>query len=111
MVLVADRHALDAADPGLQVARVVAQRAPERVRLDVRLGNVVETELVGEFQEGRVVRVVRGPDRVEPELLHLHEVRAHLVARHHPARVLVEVVTVDPADHHALPVDEQVEAR
>ena len=60
-----------------EVARVVAQRALERVRLDVGLVDDVQAELVGQVEEGRVVRVVRGADGVEPELLHEHEVGAH----------------------------------
>ena len=64
MVLVALGHPRHARDPLIQVARVVAQRALERVRLDVGLVDDVHAELVGQVEEGRVVRVVRGPDGV-----------------------------------------------
>ena len=46
VVLVADRHPRDARDPRPEVARVLAQRRPERVRFDVRLADHVEPELV-----------------------------------------------------------------
>ena len=71
---------------GAQVARVVAQRALERVGLDVRLVDDVQAELVGQVEEGRVVRVVRRPHRVEAELLHQHEVGAHLLGARRPGR-------------------------
>ena len=71
----------------------------------------VHPELVGQVEEGRVVRVVRGPDGVEPELLHEHEVGAHRLHRDDPAGVLVEVVAVDPADEDPGAVDQQVETR
>ena len=50
VVLVAQDHPGDALDPRGQVARVVAQRALERVGLDVRLGDHVQPELVGQVQ-------------------------------------------------------------
>ena len=109
VVLVALGHPRDAVDPRAEVAGVVAQRALEGVRLDVGLVDDVQPELVGQLEEGRVVRVVRGPDRVEPELLHQHEVGAHLVPGDGPPGVLVEVVAVDAADEDARAVDEQVE--
>ena len=77
MVLVAQRHPRDAVDPLGQVAVVVAQGALEGVRFDVGFVDDVQPELVGQVEEGRVVGVVRGPDRVEPELLHQDEVGAH----------------------------------
>ena len=94
----------------VQVARVVAQRALERVRLDVGLVDDVQPELVGQVEERRVVRVVRGPDRVEPELLHRDEVGAHRLGGDHAAGVLVEVVAVDAADEDAPAVDQEVHA-
>ena len=103
-------HPRDPVDPRGQVARVVAQRALERVRLDVGLVDDVQPELVGQVEEGRVVRVVRGPDRVEPELLHQDEVGAHRLGRDDPAGVLVEVVAVDAADEDPRAVDQQVQA-
>ena len=89
---------------------VVAQRALERVRFDVGLVDDVHPEFVGQVEEGRIVRVVRGPHGVEPELLHQHEIRAHRLDRDDPAGVLVEVVAVDPADEDPGAVHEQVEA-
>ena len=88
---------------------VVAQRALEGVRFDVGLVDDVQAELVGQLEEGRVVRVVRCPHGVEPELLHHDEVRAHRLAGHDAPGVLVEVVAVDAADEDARAVDEQVE--
>ena len=89
---------------------VVAQRALEGVRLDVGLVDDVEAKLVGQVEEGRVVRVVRGPHGVEPELLHQDEVGAHRLDRHDPPGVLVEVVAVDPADEDPGAIDQQVQA-
>ncbi len=108
MVLVALDHPGDAGDPLVEVARVVAQRPPERVRLDVGLVHDVQPELVGEVEERGVVRVVRGPDRVEPELLHRHEVGPHVRHGHDPARPRVEVVAVDAADEDPPAVDQEV---
>ena len=110
VVLVALDHPGDALDPGRQVARVVAQRALERVALDVRLGDHVQPELVGQVREGRVVGVVRGAHGVEPELLHQDEVGAHRLDRDDPPGDLVEVVAVDPAQVDPPAVDEEVHA-
>ena len=74
------RHPRDPVDPRREVARVVAQRALEGVRLDVGLVDDVQPELVGQVEEGRVVRVVRGAHGVEAELLHQDEVGAHRLA-------------------------------
>ncbi len=93
-----------------EVALVVAQRALEGVRFDVGLVDDVQAELVGQVEEGRVVRVVRGAHRVEPELLHQHEVGAHRLDRDDAPGVLVEVVAVDAAEEDAGAVDQQVEA-
>ena len=64
---------------------------------------------VAEVEEDGIVRVVRRPDRIEPELLHEHDVRAHRLDRDDPTGVLVEVVAIDAADVDTLPVDEEVE--
>src|SRR5947207_502629 len=80
------------------------------MRLDVRLTDHVEADLVGELEERRVVRIVRGPDRVEPELLHLDKVRPHRLPGHDPARVLVEVMAVHAAEEDPPAVDEEVES-
>ena len=55
VVPVALDHPGDAADPRLQVSRVVAERALEGVRLDVRLVDHVEPKLVGQVEKRRVV--------------------------------------------------------
>ena len=79
MVLVALHHARAAVDPRVHVLRVVAEAEDVRVGLDVRLVDDVEAELVAQVVEARVVGRVRGAHRVEAELLHQHEVVAHLV--------------------------------
>ncbi len=79
------------------------------MRLDVGLADHVEAQLVAEVQEGRIVRVVRGPHGVEPEALHLDQVCPHVVARDHPSRVPVEVVPVHATDEDAPAIDEQVQ--
>ena len=102
MVLVALHHARAAVDPCVHVLRVVAEAEDERVRLDVRLVDDVEAELVAQVVEARVVRGVRRAHRVEAELLHEHEVGAHLLDRHDPTGVRIEVVPVDAAEQHRL---------
>ena len=109
VVLVALRHPRDAVDPLREVAVVVAERALEGVRFDVGLVDDVQPELVGQVEEGRVVGVVRGPDRVEPELLHEDQVGAHRLGRDDPPGVLVEVVAVDAAEEDPGTVDQEVE--
>ena len=93
-----------------EVARVLAERAPERVGLDVRLRDDVEPELVGELQERGVVGVVRGAHGVEPEALEVDQVGAHLLPCDGPPGVGVEVMAVGTVEQHPLAVDEQVEA-
>ena len=111
VVPVALDHPRHAGDPLAEVARVVAQRALEGVRLDVGLVDDVQAELVGQVEEGRVVGVVRGAHGVEAEALHLRRGRrASTSTDDDPAGVLVEVVAVDAADEHAAAVDQQVEA-
>ena len=110
VVLVALGHPRDAIDPLREIAMVVAQRALEGVRLDVGLVHHVHAELVGQLEEGRIIRVVRGADRVEPELLEQDDVGAHVLAADDASGVLVEVVAVHPADVDPFAVDEQVEA-
>ena len=110
MVLVALGHPGDPAHPGVEIARVVAQGVPEGVGLDVGLGDDVEPELVGEVEEDRVVRVVRGPDGVEAEPLHLDEVCPEVAGGQGPAGQLVEVVAIDTADQDAATIDEEVDA-
>lgn len=80
------------------------------VGLDVRFVDHVETDFIGEVVQRRVVRVVRGADRVETEALQQDQVRAHVVVRHRAAGQRMEVVPVDAADEDALPVDQQVPA-
>ncbi len=110
VVLVAQHHSRHAVHERVQIARVVRDLVRVVVRLDVRLVDDVETQLVGEVVERRVVRVVRGADRVEAEPLEQHQVRAHVVVRHRAAGQWMEVVPVDAPDVHALAVDEQVPA-
>ncbi len=106
VVPVALDHPRHAGDPLAEVARVVAQGALEGVRLDVRLVDDVQAELVGQVEEGRVVRVVRRAHGVEPELLHLSTRSARIdVRRDDPSGVLVEVVAVDAADEDPPAVD------
>lgn len=110
MVLVAERHPCDAVHEGAGVARVVGDLVGVVVRLDVRLVDHIEAEFVREVVQRRVVRVVRGADRVEPELLQQHEIGAHVVVRHRPPGQRMEVVPVDAPDVDPLAVEEQVPA-
>ena len=97
-------------DPLREVARVVAERGLEGVRLDVRLVDDVEAQLVGQVEEGRVVGVVRGAHGVEAVALHGQQVAAHGLPGDDAPGVLVEVVAVDALDEDAPAVDEQVRA-
>ena len=108
MVLVALHHPRATVDPHVHVLRVVAEAEDVRVGLDVRLVDDVEAELVAQVVEARVVGHVRGAHHVESELLHQHEVIAHLFERDHPTGVRVEVVTVHAAQQDRLAVDEEV---
>ncbi len=110
MVLVALRHPRHAIDPLREIPVVVAQGALEGVRFDVGLADDVHPELVGQGEEGRVVRVVRGAHGVEPELLHQDEVGMHRFDRDDPPGVLVEVVAVDAPQVDPGAVDQQVQA-
>ena len=74
------------------------------MRFDIRFVDHPQPEFVGQLQEYRVVRVVGRADRVEAELLHLHDVCAHRVSRDDTAGALVEVVPVDAAYQDALAV-------
>ena len=60
-------HAVNERRP---VPRVVAQLVDEGVRLDVRLGDDVQTKLVARVEERRIIGVVRRADGVEAEPLH-----------------------------------------
>ena len=110
VVAVAQDHARDTRHPLREVARVVTERGLEGVRLDVRLLDDVEAQLVGQVQEGRVVGVVRGAHGVEAVALHGQQVPAHGLRGDDAPGVLVEVVAVDTLDAHASAVDEQVQA-
>src|SRR5438093_463555 len=57
---------------------------------------------------GYIGRVVRGPDGVEPELLHLDQVGAHGGRRDGTTGSLVEVVAVDAAQKDPAAVEEEV---
>ena len=110
MVLVTLGHPRHALDPLREVPGVVAEGVLEGMGLDVRLGDDVHAQLIGQLEERRVVGVVRGAHAIEAEALHVHHVRAHLVAGHGASPLWVEVVAVDAVDEHPLAVDEQVEA-
>jgi hypothetical protein len=78
------------------------------VGLDVGLVDDPQAELVGQVEEGRVVRIVRRANRVEPDLLHQDEIGPHRVARDHPSGVLVEVVAVDAMDQDPAAVEQEI---
>ena len=100
MVLVAQDHAGDPFDPRERY-RGSSQRVLQKAWDSMSASAMTYMpQLVGELQERRVVGVVRGAHRIEPEALHLHDVRAHLLAGHGPARSRVEVVAVDAVEQH-----------
>ena len=110
VVLVPPHHPRDPVDEGRQVLGHVGDVVGVRVALDVGLVDDEEPQLVRGVQQGRVVRVVRRPDGVEPEPLHGQQVRTESLGRDRPPEAGVEVVPVDAADHHADAVDEEVVA-
>ena len=108
MVLVPLDHPQPAFEKRRRVSRLVANRELKRVRLDIRLVDEVEPELVAEVIPERVVRVVRGADRIEVVLLHEPDIADHrLAADDLPGRVVV-LVAVDAVDHHRTAVDQQL---
>ena len=79
------------------------------MRLYIGFLDDVQPELIAQVQKNRIVRIMRGPHGVEPELLHEAEVLAHVVGADHAASVLVEVVAVDAAQQHRPAIDQQLE--
>ncbi len=82
------------------------------VGLEVGLADDVEPVLVAELQPARVIRVVRGPDRVDVELLEELDILHHGGLVHGVTQVRVGFVAVDALQHdgatveHHLAVDE-----
>jgi hypothetical protein len=104
---VASHHPLDPLDHRAGVAGVVAQRGLPAVRLDVRLVDHVEAQLVAQVGEVLVVRGVGGAHRVQVVGLHEAQVGAGELARDGPAPLGIMLVVVDPVEHDRLAVDEQ----
>ena len=86
----------------------MGQAEDERVRLDVGFVDDVHAQLVAQVVEARVVGGVRRAHRVESELLHQHQVGAHLLDGDDAAGHRIEVVTVDTAEQHGPAVDEEL---
>jgi hypothetical protein len=51
---------------------------------------------------------MRRAHRVEAELLHQHEIGAHLLGGHDPTRIRIEVVPVDAAEEHGRAVEQEL---
>ena len=112
MVLVALDHPLHAVDQRRLPSRIVRRIAPpperlEAVRLEVALVDHVEPVLVAELQKARVRRIVRRSHRVDVVRLHELDVAAHHILADGTPNRRIELVPVDPAQQHAVPVDQQ----
>ncbi len=114
MVLVAldhPDHAVDARRlPGGSVGRAGSspRLIPKPCDSRSALVDDVEPVLVAEVVETRIVRIVRGADRVDVVPLHQHHVPHHGLERHGPAEIGVMLVPVDALEHDAYAVDQKV---
>ncbi len=111
VVLVALDHGDHAVHERVAPLRLVRLAPPGAVLvvvgLDVDLVVDPDAVLVGEVVEVRVVRVVRGADGVDVELLHQRHVAFLRLAGHVPAVLGVGLRAVDALEQHALAVDQQ----
>ncbi|TLS29735.1 hypothetical protein PpBr36_00627 [Pyricularia pennisetigena] len=92
---------------GVRLGRHVAALVAEAVALEVRLGNDVKPQLVGQVEKVRVRRLVRRPDRVDVVPLHDEQVVAQRRVRHRPAVQVVVLVPVHAVDLDRSAVDQK----
>ena len=108
VVVVAPHHPLDPFDDRRAEAGIVHQRALPCVRLDVRLVDQVEPELVAQLGEVLVVGVVRGAHGVEVVRLHEQQVGPRELGTRSATALRVVLVQVDAVDQHGHAVDQQL---
>ena len=110
VVEVALRHTLHTLQVGLLVDRVVAQRrrtVTHAVRLDVGLGDDVETVAVAEREPARVIGIMAGSYRIDVQFLHDADILQHLCLRDHVAALGGHLVAVGALDQDRPSVDDQ----
>ena len=78
--------------------------------LQVRFGNNVESQLIGDVEKIRMMRLMSSPNRVDVGALHANQVRAHCLVWDCPARERVVFVAVHAIDNNRLSVDKEVRA-
>ena len=110
VVLVALERAHRAVQVGVGPTRIVGgivdplPRPLEAVRLDVSFEHDPQPDLVGQVQQARVRRVVRGTDRVNAHGLHERQVGARPLLVKDAALVGAHLVAVDAVEAQGLPV-------
>ena len=105
MILVALHEKPHSVDEGLGVLPALRKhidvaRHRGTVAFEVGLVDDIEAELVAQLEKARVVRVVRGPHRIDVVTLHHQEVRAHVIERNRIAGKGVRFMAI-----HALALD------
>ena len=107
VIFVALDHAHTALHESVQPLGFVGQHVIDRVGLQVGLIPDIQTILVANIVEARVVGIVRGAHGVEIVALHHQDVGQHIFVRHILAVLVVVVVAVGTLDVNHLAVDQQ----
>ena len=110
VVLVPQDHPGDPVDEGAQVPRVVADASGPVMGFDIGFIDDVKTEAVGQLEEHRIIRIMRGADGIDVETLELGQLLVQLFPVQGPTGMRVEVVPVDALNPDPLPVDQQIPA-
>ena len=100
------RHPVDMRSfPSGLVAQTSLQSETHTVRFDVRLVNDIKPVLVAQFIPDRIVRIMTRPDGIDIEPLHQMNIAYHRFNGDIVRRIRIMVVTVDPLEKNAFPVD------
>ena len=107
MIPVAQHHPPHPLTDRVLVSPIAGDRGQAAVRLDIGLVDDIEAEFVAQIQQARIVRVVRGAERVQVVAFHREHLLAQLRFRERLAVLRVVVVPVDAVDRHRAAVDQQ----
>ena len=116
MVLVALHHRIRAVDYCIVPLRLIFRNRivvlpillsviPASVCFQVRLINDIDTILIAEVIQIRMIRIMRSTDCVNVVPLHVPDIRHHLIFRYGTAMVTAELMTVHTIEHDALAVN------